>query len=318
MGGTSAGASGSTGAAGAADGRVATDANLKVAFVGDTSDGSAWASVAKLIKGEGAAAVFVAGDMTYHDNPSGWWTATENVLGTRFPVFLARGNHDDATWEDFLPKAAEHRGDAVVTEGPHDAAYKQVFYGLSVATIKKGDGADVIRSFLASDPHIWRVCLWHQNQKAMQLGDKSDEMGWEPYEACREAGAFIITGHEHSYSRTKTLTNTQTQSVDPTCATGDKLCLSPGRTFVNVVGLGGTGVRGQSRCTPSATAAPFPSLNTTDASCPMWAACYTSAQDAEFGAQFYTFNVGGNPRRATGYFKTITGKVIDQFELSAE
>ena len=88
----------------AAPGTVPTDANLKVAFVGDTADGSNWKAVADLIKAEGAQAVMVAGDMTYDADPSGWWTATESKFGQTFPVFLARGNHDDSSWPAFSAK----------------------------------------------------------------------------------------------------------------------------------------------------------------------------------------------------------------------
>src|SRR5262245_31235219 len=47
------------------NGTVSTDANLKVAFVGDTADGTNWKNVLQLAKDEGAAAVVTAGDMTY-------------------------------------------------------------------------------------------------------------------------------------------------------------------------------------------------------------------------------------------------------------
>ena len=79
----------------------------------------------------------------------------------------------------------------------------------------------------------------------MQVGGKSDEMGWEVYETCRRLGAIVETGHEHSYSRTKTLSNIQTQTVDSSCSSATALCVGLGRTFVNVVGLGGNSVRDQ-------------------------------------------------------------------------
>src|SRR5262249_38748626 len=158
---------------------------------------------------------------------------------------------------------------------------------------------------------------WHQNQARMQVGGKGDEMGWAVYEACRLKGAIIQTGHEHTYHRTKTMTNTQNQTIDPTCSSGSTLCVEPGRTFVTVSGLGGNSVRDQIRCTPTASTAPFPSLNTSDASCPIWASIYTNNQGAsgQYGAQFITFNVDGNPRKARGYFKTRNGATIDTFEI---
>src|SRR5262245_61689896 len=47
------------------NGTVSTEANLKIAFAGDTTDGTSWGSVLTLAKNEGAKAVVTAGDMTY-------------------------------------------------------------------------------------------------------------------------------------------------------------------------------------------------------------------------------------------------------------
>jgi hypothetical protein len=296
----------------------ATDPNLKIAFVGDTDDGSDWKAVASLIKAEHAQAVALAGDMTYSDDPASWWKATESVLGVSYPVFLARGNHDDSSWSGFLPKASEHLGGAERKPGPHDSAYATVFKGLAMATIRKGDAGSVVTELFAGDDHIWKLCLWHQNMERMQVGGKGDEMGWDTYEACRRAGAIIVTGHEHTYHRTRTLTDTERQTVDATCASGSALCVGRGRTYVSVVGLGGKSIRDQKRCKPVATTPPFPSLNTTDESCPIWASIYTSDQNAKYGAQFLIFNVDGNPKKARGYFKNIANEIIDQFEVTAD
>ena len=174
--------------------------------------------------------------MTYDADPAGWWTATEGKVGTPFPVFLARGNHDDSSWSGFLTKAANHLGGATRTSGPHNAAYKTVYRGLTLIAIKKGDTATTINNLVGSDNHIWRVCNWHQNQNKMQVGGKGDEMGWAVYEACRQQGAIILSGHEHSYHRTKTMSNCTNQTVDPSCTSGSSLCVGPSRTFVTVVG----------------------------------------------------------------------------------
>lgn len=311
------GGTGGTGSGGTG-GATATDANLKIAFVGDTGDGANWRNVLSLVLAEGAAAVVTAGDMTYDSDPAGWWSATEAVVGQSYPVFLARGNHDDGSWSGFLGEAANHLGGAARIAGPHNAAYKTQFRGLDLVTIRKGDTGATISNLFGSDNHIWKVCSWHQNQNKMQVGGKGDEMGWEVYETCRQKGAIIITGHEHTYHRTKTMTNTQTQTIDSSCSGGGSLCVGPGRTFVTVVGTGGTGLRAQVRCTPTASSPPYASLNTSDASCPIWASIYTTNQGANFGAQFITFNVGGNPKRATGYFKTISGQTIDSFSIDAD
>jgi hypothetical protein len=295
---------GSTGAGGVTG--VTTDPNLKVAFIGDTDAGSNYTAVLNLIKNEGVAAVVVEGDMSYSANPTAWWNATEAALGNSFPIFISRGNHDDSSWSGYLPKAAAHLGGATRSPGAHDANYKTTFRGLVIASIRKGDSGANITPLLDGDPHIWKVCNWHQNQEAMQIGGKGDEMGWDVYETCRRQGAIIETGHEHSYERTRTLVNTSSQTVDSTCGGAVDLCVGPGRTFVNVVGLGGNSVRDQSRCLP----ATFPYGCNGE-----WAFVYTSNQNATSGAQFITFNAG-NPLKATGYFKTITGQTVDTFTIT--
>lgn len=290
-----------------ADG-VSTDPDLKVAFIGDTDHGTNLKNVLNLIVAEKAQALLVQGDMSYSANPDAWWDAVESVLGTDFPIFLSRGNHDDSSWPGYLPRAANHLGGAERVAGAHDANYKTTWRGLVVATIKKGDGPENITPFLQEDPHIWKICQWHQNQRAMQIGGKSDEMGWGVYEACREMGAIVETGHEHSYERTRTLTSTTLQTVDPTCSDPNELCVGPGRTFVNVVGLGGNSVRTQSRCLPTT----FPYGCNEE-----WSFIYASDQNATHGVQFITFNADGKPREAKGYFKDIRGDVVDTFKVRA-
>jgi hypothetical protein len=131
-------------------------------------------------------------------------------------------------------------------------------------------------------------------------------MGWDVYDTCRRMGAIVETGHEHSYSRTKTLTNIQTQTVDSACSSATELCVGLGRTFVSVVGLGGNSVRDQTRCLPATP--PYGCKGE-------WGLIYTANQSAVSGAQFISFNAG-DPRRAVGYFKNVSGQVVDNFTIT--
>jgi hypothetical protein len=47
-----------------------------------------------------------------------------------------------------------------------------------------------------------------------------------------------------------------------------------------------------------------------------WAKIYTSNQNAQFGALFITFNVDGDPNKAHGYFKTVNGQIVDEFDVT--
>jgi len=319
-----AGAPGSGGAT--STGRVSTEPNLKIAFGADTDVGATWTKVGALIKAEGAAAVVVAGDMAYDNStPAAWWAATDSALGASFPVFIAKGNHDDSTKWPGLISVANQRlaawGAVKKVSTINDATFVTTFKGLAMLAIADGTPADgpkygaYIKSEFANDNHIWRICQWHKNQQAMQAGGKPDEVGWEPYEACRGAGAIIQTGHEHSYARTKTLTGFMSRTVDPTCSGADALCVGPGRSFAQTVGTGGrdSPLRVQTQCTPV-----WMSPTANSGTCPYWALIYTATQNGVAGAQFITFNVGGNPNKATGYFKTITGQTIDTFTITAD
>lgn len=303
--GGTAGSGGASGNGGAGAG-VSTDPNLKIGFIGDTDTGTKFRNVLTLIKNENAAAVVVEGDMSYSSDPTTWWNDVNAVLGSSFPVFISRGNHDDPSWTGYLAEAANHLGGATRVAGAHDANYKTTFRGLVLATVKLGDTGSRITPFLQSDDHIWKICQWHQNQQAMQIGGKGNEMGWDVYETCRQQGAIIQTGHEHSYERTKTLTSMTNQTVDTACSGANNLCVGPGRTFASVVGLGGNSIRGQSRCLPAT--APYGCNGE-------WAFIYTSNQSAVNGAQFIVFNDTG-PKHASGYFKNVNGATVDTFTIT--
>ncbi len=216
-------------AAAPSDGSIATEANLKIAFIGDVGNGADQRAVLNLIKSEGAQAVLHQGDFDYHSDPVGFWSSVDNILGANFPYFVSVGNHDVSKWPTTAsPSYARMQFDRLTRMGVtpdslelNNEMYSLTFKGLKVVFVgeEKGTGdavyAPYIRDQLKSDNHVWKVCSWHRNMNAMQVGDKTDDMGWGVYEACRENGAIIATGHEHSYERTKTLTSIWNQVVDP-------------------------------------------------------------------------------------------------------
>lgn len=128
----------------------------------------------------------------------------------------------------------------------------------------------------------------------MQLGYKQNETGWSVYETCKDAGAIIATGHEHSYSRSYVMDDITNQHI---VEVSDTLEIAPGKTFVFVSGIGGKDIRPQ------------------ELHGDWWGGIYSSTQNANPGALFCTFNVGGNPRKASCYFKDIKGNVPDRFEI---
>ena len=102
-----------------------------------------------------------------------------------------------------------------------------------------------LQSSLADNPEsTWRVASWHKNQNFLQLcSKKADEIGWRPYEICREYGAIVNNAHEHSYARTHTLKDLSSRDrIQPANFEND-VEVADGKTFVFVSGLGGHSVR---------------------------------------------------------------------------
>jgi Calcineurin-like phosphoesterase len=292
---------------------VETPPGFRVAFFGDQGLLPSSRRVLELVRNEGAAMVIHLGDFDYMDDPIGWTELIDSELGPSFPLFAVVGNHDLARWEGYKhllqERLARVEGANCTGEYGVNAAcsYRGLSFLLSGAGTKGSGHAGFIREALARDQAIWRICAWHKNQRTMQVGGKSDEAGWGPYEECRRGGAFIATGHEHSYERTKTLSNMQAGSVDPVWRNPGELRVGGGSTFAFVSGLGGVEIRG--RCHPAMP--PYGCGRE-------WASVYTSDQGATFGALFIDFNVDGDPRKAKGYFKNIDGEVIDQFTIVAD
>ncbi len=281
---------------------------VTAAFIGDQGSGDGARAVLQLIKAEGADLVLHQGDFDYKDDPDSWDALITNVLGADFPYFASIGNHDTKRFYDSDGYQAKLKNRLNNIIGAHcvgdlgvqsACTFRGLFFilsGVGTSPDQPDDPSHVtfIQEQLAQDRSIWRICSWHKNQRKMQLGEKTDEVGWGPYEACRKGGAIIATGHEHSYARTHLMDGFESLSITSTSPT---LRLDKGKSFAFVSGLGGKGIRNQ------------------DQDERWWAAEYTSDQGANFGALFCTFLVDGKPNRASCYFKDIDGNVADRFSI---
>ena len=278
--------------------------NFKVALIGDQGLGRGSRAVLEMIRAEGADMVLHSGDFDYYDDPDRWDEMISHILGDDFPYFASIGNHDVIAWDGYQKKLQERlaRISGAVCNGDLGVnsfcTYRGLFFVLSgVGTIDSGR-ASYIKEALASErarESTWRFCSWHKNQRLMQVGGKGNSVGWEPYDECRKAGAIIATGHEHSYSRTHLMDNFETQSI---ASKSDVLHVDGGRSFAFVSGLAGHSIRGQDDSLSSK---------------PWWAAVYSAAQSADFGALFCVLNHEGVENRGYCYFKDVNGVIADAF-----
>jgi hypothetical protein len=274
---------------------------VKIAFIGDTGAGGNFQAVLNLIQSEGADLTLVAGDTSYNSSRDDNWDAmVRNSLGAD-PALIAAGNHDygDSNFADVIAygQSRLNNQNNVQCAGTYaekmTCQIENVYIVLSAigSSGSRNDHENFISNSLNNAPaNAWRICAWHKNQRDMQAGGKSDEVGWTAYETCRQSGAIISTGHEHSYSRTHLLSDMSSKTV---ASTSSSFTVSEGETFAFVSGLGGVGIRDQER------------------NGNWWARIYTATQGATYGAMFGTFYED----RAEFYFKNINGQIIDQFTV---
>ena len=281
----------------------------KIAFVGDTEAGGGFQSVLNLIKAEGAKLTVVLGDTSYsRSNDSKWDAMVRNTLGSSDPALFVVGNHDvsdsDYTTVRNLAQARLNKQTAVKCSSSYPSSISSssamacqlnnVYFVLSGVgtTGSKSSHESSLASKLNSAPAgAWRICAWHKNQRDMQVGGKADEVGWTAYETCRQKGAIIATGHEHSYSRTHLLSSMTNKTV---ADSSSPYTVTNGRTLAFVSGLGGTTPRDQER------------------SGNWWGKIYTATQGAKYGVLFGTFY----DTHADFYFKNTSGQIIDTFTVT--
>lgn len=279
-----------------------TEVGTKIAFVGDTNAGANFQNVLNLIKAEGADLTVALGDTVYSSGLENTWdNLVRTTLGNSDPALVVVGNHDvdNGNWSliGSLGAARLGRQSAVTCTGTYGerstCRLGNVFLVLSGVGTRgvQADQESFITNSLANAPAgAWRICAWHKNQRLMQVGLKTDEVGWAAYESCRNRGALVMTAHEHSYSRTHLLSNMQSQTI---VDSSSPYTLTNGRTIAAVAGIGGLDIRPQSL------------------SGNWWSSIYTSTQGATYGALFGTFYSD----RAEFYLKNINGTVIDRYTV---
>ncbi len=302
--------------------QTVTPPNFTIALIGDQGLSPTHPNAVKvleLIRDEGADMVIHSGDFDYLDDPVGWEKQINDTLGPVFPYFASIGNHDTSKWSVSNGYQQQMRNRLSRIPGANctgdlgimsTCTYNGLFFILSGIGTRGSKPAHetYIKNQLAQSDHVWRICSWHKNMGPMQIGSKGDATGWVPYEACRNQGALITTGHDHTYARTKTLINTTAQTIDPAWPDPFNVRVAPNATFVIVSGIAGKSVGKQTRCLP--TTPPYGCNGE-------WASIYTSSQRAKSGALFCSFNVDGQPNKAHCYFKSINGSVPDRFNITS-
>lgn len=303
-----------------------------IAFIGDQGSTDNSSAVLELIAREGADAVVHNGDFDYVEQPDAWDARVSGVLGEDYPYFAIVGNHDAPAWYGpggYAEKIAARHARVPEMDCTGELGVRAVcrFRGVHLVqscigtdelrpdcAVDSSDQLAFIREALRADDSPFSICNWHKNQHDIQVGIKTDEVGWEAYRECMRAGAIIATGHEHSYSRTLTLTEFGNAAAGHgPIGVPELMELGRGRTFAFVSGLAGYGIRN------------FAAADHDDDT--WWASYYAGNRwlqngvlmpgAASYGALFIEFGAGGDPRRARAYFKDVSGRIADEFTILA-
>jgi len=305
--------------------------NLRVAFVGDFYL-STCEDIAGLVRDENADVLVLLGDLAHTSDTNQirqWDAVWTDHLGSDFPVFACIGNHDTHMWrvpggyQDYLTQRIQRvpdvswTGEIGITNTVHYKGLTLVFSGVGMDTISGNTGTAIpvgsrsrhaayVDEALSRSDSIWRIAAWHMNMAKAQVTKKGDATGWGVYESARQHGAMVFTGHCHAYARSHLIS----RWADPPviASTASPVALDEGKNIVMLSSLGGQKPYGQRR---------------NDA---WWAHIYASTVDLaadddwaiggiEKSVAFVDFHVDGQPNKARGYYKTVSGQVIDQFTL---
>lgn len=282
------------------------DKQYKVAFLGSQDLKSNSVKAMELLKAEGINLVVQLGDFDSADNPTKWRSLFTETLGEQVSVLPIMGEKDIKKWsaykpvvESFVLNTKDQFGDMECSGdiGRNYSCKNNMFHFVMVTpdstATTTSTQVEYINSEFASSDSLWRICTVHNNQL-------------EIYEACREAGAMIFTGHDNIYSRSYLLSSTRDVKV---ATTSDVLVMKPGVTFITVSGLGGRAV------------------GTKTKSDTWLASTYSSKQSANAGALICTFGIGIKDLyaeiqkfdlgKAGCYFRDIKGFVPDAYYLES-
>ena len=227
--------------------------------------------VFRLARESGVDLIVHAGDLDYVSSPRSWLRfLTEHVFRHGIRGYVAtKGNHDVDGWDgvDDLWSGPEGYQALLSRQIPRGSTFRGsygedawmemdgvLFVFSSVGSERPGESANqdhyrFLEEALRRDAK-WKVCVWHMTMNSLQSSYKQDATGYRAYEICRHAGACIVSGHAHMYSRSYTMKRFGTKVYGFTREdlqvdnwNYDEISLRPGEdrgtTGVAVVGIGG-------------------------------------------------------------------------------
>lgn len=284
-------------------------AAVRIAFFGDQGVSHGAKSVLHMVKDFQADYVVHLGDFDYYDMPRLFRLQYTSILSEDYPYFAVMGNHDLRRVEGYQDVLRESLSNSLASdfcEGDiglnYYCIYKGVLIVYSTVGVLGSNHVEYISSVFERFRHVrFKVCAWHKNQAAYQTGHKRDETGYGVYDLCRQYGAIIATGHEHSYARTKIMSSFEEKTV--ASHDTESVTVKPGETFAIVSGLGGRSIR------------PWEKGHERDE---WWASLASASNGVNYGALFCDFFANNSVDQVYCAFIDISGQVWDSFDVKVE
>eukprot|EP01060_Flectonema_neradi_P039454 TRINITY_DN869_c0_g2_i1.p1 TRINITY_DN869_c0_g2~~TRINITY_DN869_c0_g2_i1.p1 ORF type:complete len:1318 (+),score=332.00 TRINITY_DN869_c0_g2_i1:49-4002(+) len=235
-------------------------AGLKLGLIGDTSSGTDATRSYKLMRDYDVDIVVQNGDFDYKDEVDTWETFLNDnwFLHGKEHVLMSSGNHDVLVWNDYRDmlfgkmsaflKSNCHGRDNHQLSSDYGTWMSCVFQEVHIVMIGWDEmqtpqaAASFVNSEFIGSTSTHRVCVWHRPEGSLQPGHRhtSNYNSWLVYEACRENGAVVVSGHSHLYSRTKKFSNFESKQLS-TNADNTNISLNCGESIAIVSGMGGKG-----------------------------------------------------------------------------
>ena len=317
---------------------------VKIALIGDTSAGSNFTEVLKLIEAEKAQVIMINGDFGYNYSPEQWKqkiistidTQTISVIGTLGNHDVERNNANKYISILFGFRNSNNNlinictGSANISEGKDIAGADEVCTFKNVSIIGSGIGQILSTNYLENrleqklkeaPKENWKLIGYHFTLESMNPGIKGDQSTHKFFELIRKYGAIGAQGHTHSVMASCPISSefvkgNKIHDCHPEFNNPNERFIFPGTGLYVDSSLGGKEVRNRNRCANPNEIGCHHMVDLISAEGYTRTDGITKTSFNRFGALFITFNKGSNPSKAEVYFKSIDGSVVFSFNIT--
>jgi len=227
---------------------LSTLGDVRVAFTGDNGVRLAQ-EVYNRINLFNSELIIHSGDLGYQRGPYEFFRMSDSIVGPEILFVPAIGSHDIDDWDiyssEFISRINNNSNITCTGELgiKSSCIYKNLIQIISIAPRFERHGfgsSEIYRRYaeisLRNSNIPWKICLFHASSGNFQTSVINSGRYYNVYQTCRTAGAFIVSGNAHIYTRTHGLSNFNPIVIG---SISQELTVGLGNSFSMVVGIGG-------------------------------------------------------------------------------